>query len=108
VKIRLSDPCPCGSGDTFGNCHDRQRREGETPLSDLKHMTLNVISPPDPGDRAVFEMTDKSNTVLFSGISGQHSLDCGNCFATLASRVNREQFRGVVLRCNGCGAYNDT
>jgi hypothetical protein len=108
MKINGSDPCPCGSGATYGDCHDRLRRERQTRESELLHVALNVVPPPDPGERSIFEMTNASGSVLFAGVSGRHSLDCGNCSTPLATRVNRDQFQAIVLRCNRCGAYNDT
>jgi uncharacterized protein YchJ len=45
VKIKVSDLCPCGSGKTFGECHDKLRRERRTPDAELLHVPLAVIAP---------------------------------------------------------------
>ena len=108
MKIRTSDPCPCGSGKTFGECHDVLRKQKETREADLLHIALTVIPPPDPGMRAVFELASGSQGLLMTGVSGRHSLDCGNCSAPLAIRMDRNQLQGIVLRCSRCGRYNDT
>jgi hypothetical protein len=108
MKIKSTDSCPCGSGKTYGECHVLRRREKETPETQLFHVGLAVIPPPDPGTRAVFEGADQESTVLIAGIDGRHSLDCGNCHLPLSIRVERNQFQGIVFRCSRCGAYNDT
>jgi hypothetical protein len=108
VKIKASEPCPCGSGATYGDCHDRTRSEALTAVSDLEHLSLRLIPPPDPGVRSVFEKAGGTDSILFAGVSGRLSLDCGSCSAPLATRVERDQFAAIVLRCTKCGSYNDT
>lgn len=108
MKIKASDSCPCGSGKTFGECHDKLRRERRTADTELIHVPLAVIAPPDPATRAIFERSANTVGAFFTGISGPHTLECGTCSAELATRVHRQRFGGIVLRCYRCGAYNET
>jgi len=107
VKIADTEPCPCGSGLSFGECHgERIREKAASPVKN--RVPLAVIPPPDPGTRAVFEKT-AGDSVIFNGMGqGPDALDCGSCGSPLAVCVRREQFQGIVLRCLACGAYNDT
>jgi hypothetical protein len=105
AKIEPQEPCPCGSGKTFAECHRPTVKSGPLPIT--THELLTVISQPDPDMRSVFEKTGES-TVFFVGEFSGLSLDCGGCEAPLVLGLNRDQIRGVVLRCRSCGAYNDT
>lgn len=105
TRIRDEEPCPCGSGRTFGDCHAVVIRE-RANVTPKNRMALNVIPRPDPDTRSVFEKAG-GDSVFFVG-TGEDQLDCGGCGAPLAVAVSRDQFHGLVLRCVECGAYNDT
>ena len=105
AQIDPAEPCPCGSGKTFGTCHGPRVRKGPPLITE--HLRLTVIAEPDPQTRVVFEHSGQG-TVFFQGEAVGLSLDCGHCGAPLVEGLYREQVRGIVLRCSACGAHNDT
>lgn len=105
MKIHEEEPCPCGSGDTYGRCHASHRTTA--PSRGLRPVALTVIPEPDPGMRAVLEHIGEG-TIIFQGVDGPDELDCGTCGAPLGVGVHRGQFAGIVLRCSSCRAFNDT
>lgn len=104
ARIRPEESCPCGSGESFGACHGKKPQEASASPS--RRISLHVIPEPDPGSRTVFENTAPTS-VFFSG-NGSDALDCGTCGAPLAVGVPRGSFVSIVLKCNKCGAFNDT
>ncbi len=107
--MALIDPneqCPCGSGLKYAECHLPRVRD-QRPPSITEHCRLQVIPEPDPNTRAVHVLTG-AGTVLIAGDARGLSMDCGKCGASLVVGLRREQVQGVVLKCNSCGAFNDT
>ena len=104
ARIQPEESCPCGTGESFGACHGKRLREASAPPS--RRISLHVIPEPDPGSRTLFKNTGLTS-VFFSG-NGSDALDCGACGAPLAVGVRRQSFASIVLKCNQCGAFNDT
>ncbi|NOU00060.1 MAG: SEC-C domain-containing protein [Gallionella sp.] len=105
AKILPDENCPCGSNLQFKDCHGPKVRTRTPPP--IKHkIALKIIPEPDPGTRAVFEMTNNAN-ILFQGFETEIGLVCGACSKVLAAGINREQIINVVLKCNQCGAFNE-
>jgi predicted RNA-binding Zn-ribbon protein involved in translation (DUF1610 family) len=105
ARIRDDEPCPCASNLNFGDCHGARVRNRAPGIT--ARLKLAVISPPDPNTRSVFEKST-SGSVILQGEATSLSMDCGNCSASLIVGMHRDQVRGIVLRCNECGSYNDT
>jgi DNA-directed RNA polymerase subunit RPC12/RpoP len=106
AKIDPTEPCPCGSGAVFGECHGRTL-VNDTPRTISARIPLSVIPEPDPGTRAVFVKTGEG-TIAFQGTATEKSFDCGSCGASLAIGVREDQMQGMVIKCNQCGTFNDT
>jgi hypothetical protein len=71
-------------------------------------LRLVVIPEPAPGTRTVMNRTGEG-TVVFAGQGGPPiTMVCGNCGAPLIEGMAVKQIQGFVLRCNRCGAYNET
>ncbi len=104
--IDPNEPCPCGSGTKYAECHLPKTR-GQNPPAITERCRLQVIPEPDPDARSVFCLTG-TGTVIFQGFESGLAMDCGKCGAPLVAGLRREQIRGVVLKCNSCGAFNDT
>jgi len=103
-KIHPNEPCPCGSGKLYKECH--QAQAGRPPIVS-EHVRLPVIPEPDPGTRSVF-LREGEGTIFFAGHFSELSLDCGTCQAPLVVGMAPGQVAGIVLRCAACGAFNDT
>jgi len=104
--IDPNEPCPCGSGSTYARCHLPRVRE-KNPPAITERCRLQVIPEPDPDARSVFTLTG-IGTILIQGDACGLSMDCGKCGASLIVGLKREQVQGIVLKCNSCGAFNDT
>jgi hypothetical protein len=104
AKIDPDEPCPCGSGKLYRDCHQAQT---ELPAIVSEHVALTIMPEPDPGTRSVFQRVGEG-TVFFAGRATQTSFDCGKCHTALMVGVVLEQAGGAVLRCPNCGAFNDT
>lgn len=104
--IDPDEPCPCGSGKTFAECHGPRVRSPVTPEI-TQTLQLKVIPEPAPNTRAIF-IYDGEGTVIMSGVETGLSMNCGNCNAPLIRGLRRDQVSGLVLRCKGCGSFNDT
>lgn len=105
MKIEPDEPCPCGSGREFKLCHGPRVRAPSLPKITERY-PLTVIPEPDPGARAVFVHTGEG-TVVFSGREGGLAQCCGTCGAPLIVGCGADQLHGIVLKCNGCGAFNE-
>lgn len=106
MKIQPDEPCPCGSGELFKDCHGPKVEKSNTP--DIESRTkLKVIPEPDPSTRSVFKKTGKG-TVIFQGRATSVAQCCGECGAPLIVGLRSGQVRGIVLECNECGSFNDT
>lgn len=106
TKIDLNEPCPCGSGETFSNCHGPRVITNRT-ITISERMPLKVIPEPDPGSRSVFIKTNEGS-IIFRGTETTLSLDCGQCGESLVVGLRKDQIRNVALKCNQCGVFNDT
>lgn len=100
------EPCPCGSGSVYGQCHISRVLKPEL-LPTTEHVPLRVIPEPDPGTRAGLDFIGEGSLAIVGYETGL-SFDCGKCGAPLMRGVRRGQIRGAVLRCNACGAHNET
>lgn len=106
AKISMNEPCPCGSGKLFLDCHAPKVRK-TVPPEIKERIPLRVISEPDPNRRTVFEKMG-DGTILFQGFDTNTALVCGKCGATLAAGLQPSQIKSIVLRCTQCMAYNET
>jgi SEC-C motif len=106
MKISPKEPCPCGSGQSFKDCHGPKVRKKQE-LRIERRLALTVIPEPDPNTRSVFQLSG-TGTVFIQGIDGPDTLECGRCGAELAIGINASQVRGIVLQCNRCKSFNDT
>jgi predicted RNA-binding Zn-ribbon protein involved in translation (DUF1610 family) len=105
VKIKDSEPCPCGSGKLFGECHG-PRILARKSVDVSRVVNLNVIPEPDPDTRAVFEKIGAGSVVLHSHeTSVAHC--CGNCGSHLAEGIDISRFSNIVIKCNHCGSFNE-
>ena len=72
-------------------------------------MKLRVIPEPEEGTRAIF-VSKKPDVTVLMFVEGRDKPvhTCGSCDAPLVIGMGLMQLQGVVLQCNGCGAYNET
>ena len=82
-----------------------ERRKGPRRRRGVR---LTVIPKPDASERAILEYEGPGTVVLNGDSPEEPPMVCGACGATLVIGRRPDQFDSVVLRCNGCGAYNDT
>ncbi len=106
VAISPDEPCPCESGKLFRDCHGPSVIR-PAPKPTTEHVTLTPIPRPPHNTRTVFEYTGAGTTVM-QGFQTGISFDCGNCGAPLLHGMAVGQVKGIVIRCHGCGTYNDT
>lgn len=106
AKIDPNETCPCGSGKLFKECHGPKVRQPVTP-DITQEIPLKVIPEPDPDARSVF-IYEGEGTIVFRGFEVGLALCCGQCKSHLVIGLKREQIQNVVLKCNACGAYNET
>ena len=105
AKIKDSDPCPCRSGKTYGECHGLTSNDKKKVVI-TKEVALSVIPEPDPGTRAMFCRTG-DGTVAFGAFGSNVALVCGKCGAHLTEGIPSGGIANIVLRCNGCGSFNE-
>ena len=107
TKIDPNEPCPCGSGKTYAECHaSRAISQKQPAVSQV--VRLRVIPEPDPNTRAVFARTGEG-TVIFRGFETGIAQCCGTCGAQLIVGLRLGQVgKGGVLRCSACGTFNET
>ncbi len=67
---------------------------------------LRVIPEPEPGTRSVLVSEDVQ--VIMTGELKGVAYDCGSCGLPVIKGVMPGQVRNIVIRCTGCGAYNET
>jgi SEC-C motif-containing protein len=106
AKIEDDEICPCGSGQSFGQCHGKKIRERSVPQI-TQHIRLDVIPEPDSNSRSVFQKMPGTGTVVFQGYESTESLDCGSCGAPLAVGIRPGLISSVVLQCAACRAFNE-
>ena len=68
---------------------------------------MTTIPEPPNGTRAVYKGRG-AGTIAFRGEGRGLSYVCGRCSATLAKDVRGGSLNNLVLKCNRCGAFNET
>ena len=66
---------------------------------------LKVIPETETKNRSVTDYRGEGTIAMQS--EGNSDLLCGQCGAVLVKGAGA-QIHGIVFRCNGCGAYNDS
>lgn len=105
AKIDPDEPCPCESGLLFKECHEPKVKKPQVPKI-TQTSTLKVIPEPDPDTRSVF-IYEGEGTVVFAGYQVGLALVCGSCKSHLVVGIPRENIQNIVIRCKGCGSYNE-
>jgi hypothetical protein len=72
------------------------------------HIKLHVIPEPAQGTRSVLLREGEGTVVFRADHAPRVVMDCGACDARLVQGVPVSQIENVVLKCNGCGAFNET
>jgi len=106
AKIDPEEQCPCGSGKLFKECHGPKVKKPVTPEI-TKELKLKVIPEPDPNTRSVFIYSGEGS-IVFRGFEVGLALTCGQCSSHLVVGMPRENIRALVIKCNSCGAFNET
>lgn len=81
---------------------------GKRAKPQKRSIRLIVIPEPEPGTRSVIEMQGKGTVIMNAGDAPGTTMVCGNCGAPLVKGIRINQLQQIVLRCNGCGSYNET
>jgi hypothetical protein len=68
---------------------------------------LTVIKEPLPGTRATLT-SNSGGPIFFTGSEEVPDLVCGKCERILVSGRRTERMGDWVLKCQYCGAFNDT
>src|SRR5215213_3821606 len=103
AKIDPDEPCPCGSGKPFRDCHAPLVRSREPRIS--RHLSLEVVPAPPPGTASVLEVVGQ-DAVAVAGTDTEISYDCGKCSNPLMAGIRIEQVENIIIRCGACGSYN--
>jgi hypothetical protein len=103
MRIQPEEPCPCGSGNPYGDCHGRHLSE-QPEITRL--IPLQVIPEPDPETRSVLQAMGP--TPLFRGTESSVAYTCGSCNAPLVIGVDIGRLQNVVLGCGSCNSFNET
>jgi DNA-directed RNA polymerase subunit RPC12/RpoP len=103
VKIAPDEPCPCGSGKRFGECHAPLVRPSEPAIA--RHVRLQVVPKPAPGTPTIFEYSGEGTRVIQATLTDV-SYDCGECGSSLLAGIELDQVQNIVLKCANCGSYN--
>jgi hypothetical protein len=69
---------------------------------------LLVIPEPEEGTRSVLVYEGEGTVVMRNPERETPVHICGSCEAPLLVGVGLAQLQNLVLRCKGCGAYNET
>jgi hypothetical protein len=69
---------------------------------------LLVIPQPEEGTRSVLAYEGEGTVAIRNPERETPVHTCGACEAPLIVGMGLAQLQNVVLRCNGCGAYNET
>jgi hypothetical protein len=104
--IDPNEPCPCGSGKTYAECHQPLQTK-KRPSAIIERIRLKVIPEPEPKTRAILNYTGEG-TIVIMAYHSEISFDCGKCGAPLIVGMLPEQVVNIVIKCNGCGSFNDT
>jgi hypothetical protein len=83
-----------------------KKRKGPTPRK--QRLKLAVIPEPAPNTRSVL-ILDAPGTILLRGKDAPNLiLECGLCDSPLIVGMRTSQVENLVVKCNGCGAFNET
>ena len=69
-----------------------------------QRIKMKVIPEPAPNTRSVL-MPEFKGAVMTS--KGSLDYYCGNCDITLFRRIDYKQVQNLVVKCGGCGAFNE-
>jgi hypothetical protein len=69
---------------------------------------LLVIPEPEEGTRSILGSEGEGTVVMQNPERETPVHTCGSCEAPLLVGVGPAQVQNIVLRCNACGAYNET
>lgn len=90
-----------------------KKSKGPTPR--WRHLRLPVISEEEAKGRTVIvykpDTPEKHPTIGMEGKGPDAPrliMECGNCGAPLVKGLGAHQLQNIVLRCNACGAYNES
>jgi hypothetical protein len=78
------------------------------PTPEKHHIKLHVIPEPAEGTRTVLVYAGEGTVMIRSEAAPNVLMNCGSCGVRLVQGVVVSQLSGIVLKCNGCGAYNET
>lgn len=96
-RLKASDACPCGSGKTTAECHR---------INTL--LPLRVVEEPADGTT----LLPASGVVAFvrpAELPGPSvAMCCGSCWSPLAVGAGFNQIKNIVIRCPGCGVFNQS
>lgn len=106
AKIKPEEPCPCGSGKLFADCHAPKVIGYQRPVISQR-IALKVIPEPDPDTRAVFVRIGDETILMESNVTNI-SMDCGKCGSPLIVGLDPRQVGNIVIQCNHCGSFNDS
>jgi hypothetical protein len=82
-------------GKTGGHPDRRRRKE------------LRVIPEPQDAARPIVAPADAAALNVIGGFDGAPDFVCGSCGRVLTRGARRAELVRFVLRCGGCGAFND-
>jgi hypothetical protein len=82
-------------GKTGGHPDRRRRKE------------LRVIPEPQDAARPIVAPADAAALNVIGGFDGAPDFVCGSCGRVLTRGARRAEIVRFVLRCGGCGAFND-
>ena len=72
-----------------------------------QHLNLRVIPEPEGDTRAVLTK-EGAGTVLVRADHSDVTFHCGGCGKPLVVGMHSSQLANLVLKCNQCGAFNET
>jgi predicted RNA-binding Zn-ribbon protein involved in translation (DUF1610 family) len=84
----------------------RRQKQEPPPRQPRRKIRMMVIPEPEPHTRSVI-MYVGPGTVAMKG-PGNVTMVCGNCGSPLIVGLKVSALESVVLRCNNCGAFNDS
>jgi hypothetical protein len=79
-----------------------------TKKSHGSYIRLHVIPEPAEGTRSVMIKTEGDSLVFQGSEAPAVVMVCGDCGAHLIKGVPVSRISNLVLKCRGCGAFNET